>query len=457
MKNVYLLIGLMMSVSFGINADYSITENQYNEIKYKVSALDESGLKARETELITEINQLNEEQENTQSPSKRKENEVALALLFAELSEIQKVLIALFGVAIIDSTSGDGSSSDNIPPLIGIIGSNPATVELGTSYVDAGAFAIDRVDGSLQVTSSGSVNTNVVGTYTITYSATDSSGNSASATRTVNVVDTTAPVVTVTGDNPATVELGTTYTDAGATATDASGDVTVVTSEAVNVDTVGTYTVTYTSTDASGNIGTATRTVNVVDTTAPVVTVTGDNPATVELGATYTDAGATATDASGDVTVVTTGTVDTDTVGTYTITYTSTDASDNAGTATRTVNVVDTTAPVFTSSANFTAAENQTAIGTVTATDITAVTFTISGTELDITSAGVLTFVTAPDYETKTTYTATVTATDANSNAATQDITVIVTNDESDDDSGTGTGTGTGTSTGTSTGTGTGT
>ena len=36
--------------------------------------------------------------------------------------------------------------------------------------------------------------------------------------------------------------------------------------------------------------------VNVVDTTDPVITVTGDNPATVELGATYTDAGAVAVD-----------------------------------------------------------------------------------------------------------------------------------------------------------------
>ena len=81
---------------------------------------------------------------------------------------------------------------------------------------------------------------------------------------------------------------------------------------------------------------------------APVVSVIGDNPATVELGGTYTDAGAIANDASGTLTVVTTGTVDTDTVGSYTITYSATDASDNTGTATRTVNVVDTTAPVIT-------------------------------------------------------------------------------------------------------------
>ena len=375
MKNLYLVLGFVFSISMGLTADYTISEDKYNEIKLKVSTLDESGLKTREAALITEINQLNEEQDNTQSPSKKKQNSVRLALLLAELSEVQKALVAIAGALIIDNSGSDSSFTDITPPSIGIIGDNPLTIELGTAYVDAGAFAIDAVDALVQVTSSGSVNTNVVGSYTITYTASDRSGNSASATRTVNVVDTTAPVVTVTGDNPATVELG----------------------------------------------------------------------------ASYTDAGATATDASGTVTVVTTGTVDTDTVGTYTITYTSTDASDNVGTATRTVNVVDTTAPVFTSSANFTAAENQTAIGTVTATDITSITFTVSGTELAITSAGVLTFVTAPDYETKSSYTATVTATDANSNTATQDITVTVTNDESDDD--TGTSTGTGTSTSTSTGT----
>jgi Cu/Ag efflux protein CusF len=283
MKNVYLLLGLILSVSFGINADYTITEDQYNDIKYKVSTLDETGLKTREASLITEINQLNEEQDNTQSPSKKKQNNARLALLLAELSEVQSFIGYLQLLYSLIMLSSDSSFIDITPPSIGIIGDNPVTIELGTAYVDAGAYAIDAVDASVQVTSSGSVNTNVVGSYTITYTATDRSGNSASATRTVNVVDTTAPAVTVTGDNPATVELGATYTDAGATATDASGTVTVVTTGTVDTDTVGTYTLTYTSTDASDNAGTATRTVNVVDTTAPVVTVTGDNPATVEL------------------------------------------------------------------------------------------------------------------------------------------------------------------------------
>ena len=65
--------------------------------------------------------------------------------------------------------------------------------------------------------------------------------------------------------------------------------------------------------------------------------------------------------------------------------------------------MINDNSPVFTSSATFSAAENQTAINTVTATDADGddVTFTVSGSELAITSAGVLTFASAPDYETK--------------------------------------------------------
>ena len=187
------------------------------------------------------------------------------------------------------------------------------------------------------------------------------------------------------------------------------------------------------------------------DTVFPVITILGDNPASVELGSTYTDAGATS---DGGESVSSSGSVDTNTVGTYTITYSASDAAGNTSTATRTVNVVDTTPPVITSSDTFVADENQTAIGTVTATDLQSVTFTVSGTELQITSDGVLTFVVAPDYETKNVYTATVTATDSSSNSSDQDITVNVADVGGiDDDPGTGTGTSTSTGTGTGTGT----
>ena len=96
-----------------------------------------------------------------------------------------------------------------------------------------------------------------------------------------------------------------------------------------------------------------------------------------------------------------------------------------------TVTDVDDVAPTFTSNASFSAAENQTSIGIVTATDEdtndSSITFGISGTELSITSSGILTFVNAPDYETKSSYSATVTASDG-TNMSTQVIVITVIN-----------------------------
>ena len=93
----------------------------------------------------------------------------------------------------------------------------------------------------------------------------------------------------------------------------------------------------------------------------------------------HTDAGATATDLSGTVTVTSTGTVDTNTVGSYTITYSSTDASGNTGTATRTVNIIDTVTNFPYRWILFNRKSTAT-IGIVRANDLSGdVTFTISG------------------------------------------------------------------------------
>jgi hypothetical protein len=87
--------------------------------------------------------------------------------------------------------------------------------------------------------------------------------------------DTTAPVITLVGSSTVTVTLGSSYTDAGATANDnKDGDLTssIVSTYAAtsnpNTNLVGTYTITYTVSDAAGNTGTATRTVNVVNSAA---------------------------------------------------------------------------------------------------------------------------------------------------------------------------------------------
>ena len=89
------------------------------------------------------------------------------------------------------------------------------------------------------------------------------------------------------------------------------------------------------------------------------------------------------------------------------------------------------TAPVITSDPTFTAAENQTAVGQVIATDADddPLTYELSGNDasaLSIDTSGVITFNTAPDYETKTSYSVTVTVSDG-TDSATQDITISIT------------------------------
>ena len=238
---------------------------------------------------------------------------------------------------------------DTTAPVITLIGENAITLEVGTSYNDAGATALDNNDGDLSasIIVTGTVDTSKVGMYTITYSATNASENTATATRTVIVVDTSVPVITLLGDNPVSIEVGSTYTDAGATASDTyDGDITsgITTVNNVNLNTVGTYTVTYNVSDANNNDAVeVTRTVNVVDTSVPVITLLGDNPVSIEVGATYTDAGATASDNyDGDITssIATVNNVNLNTVGTYTVTYNVSDANNNDATeVTRTVNI----------------------------------------------------------------------------------------------------------------------
>src|SRR5205085_1052647 len=80
---------------------------------------------------------------------------------------------------------------DTTPPVITLNGANPMAVECHTSFTDPGATAADGCEGPVAVSASGSVNPNVVGSYSITYTASDSGGRTATVVRTVNVVDTT--------------------------------------------------------------------------------------------------------------------------------------------------------------------------------------------------------------------------------------------------------------------------
>ena len=81
---------------------------------------------------------------------------------------------------------------DTVSPVIVVLGDNPTTVELGIDYSDAGATASDIGEGNLsaEIESTGTVDTSQIGFYTITYSVSDSSGNTATETRSVEVSNT---------------------------------------------------------------------------------------------------------------------------------------------------------------------------------------------------------------------------------------------------------------------------
>ncbi len=198
----------------------------------------------------------------------------------------------------------------------------------------------------------------------------------------MNVVDTTAPTVTLSGADPDSIIIGSTYTDPGASWNDihdGSGTIPSATSGSVNTGALGTYILEYSYTDGAGNTGSTSRTVNVIaapDNTPPVVVLSGSMIEYVEFGNDYMEPGVSWTDnvdGSGDTFVGTygnigsfavSGSVNTGALGTYTLEYLKVDSSGNSSGATRSVVVRDTTPPT----ASVTYSTLSTTSGSVTAT-----------------------------------------------------------------------------------------
>ena len=117
------------------------------------------------------------------------------------------------------------------------------------------ATATDNYDEHVEVVVTDDINVDVVGTYTITFTATDTNGNVAKETREFKVKDTTAPVITPDDENNEyEMEVHGEKPEFKATATDNYDEhIEVVVTDDINVDVVGSYTVTFTATDTNGN------------------------------------------------------------------------------------------------------------------------------------------------------------------------------------------------------------
>ncbi|MDQ1639500.1 MAG: hypothetical protein QOF62_2839 [Pyrinomonadaceae bacterium] len=153
----------------------------------------------------------------------------------------------------------------------------PANISVSTGagattcdvVVDPGmATATDNC--SVSVTRSPSGNTFPVGTTTITWSATDGSNNTTTATQTVTVIDNTPPTISCPANVTVYLPLNSTATSrtvtyAAATASDNCPGTTIAYSNASgSVFPVGPTTVTVTATDASGNSSSCQFTVTVL-------------------------------------------------------------------------------------------------------------------------------------------------------------------------------------------------
>ena len=281
------------------------------------------------------------------------------SIVTTDLSNVQNTSIGTF-VVVYNATDGNTAHDvavtrtvnvvDTLPPVVTILGDNPYTLERFDIYTDPGA----NVDiGSILTTDLSNVNNATAhgGSFTIVYTATD--GNTAhdvTVTRTVNIKDTKPPQLTILGADPYPMQPYGYFPDL-----DPGVEVDLGTSYSINYSNInnnnvnaGYQTVVYTASDGVHPDVVKTRVVAVADTVSPIITITGDNPYTLERYAEYVDEGATVDAGSTLETANTVSTVDNTTVGSYTVTYSATDNINPDTIAKRIVNVVDTTAPIVT-------------------------------------------------------------------------------------------------------------
>lgn len=227
---------------------------------------------------------------------------------------------------------------DTLPPTIKLVSGSKGYASPGTTYVEEGFTAIDNHDGDV----SDKVIRKETENY-ISYTVTDSSGNTAKKKRTIIYKDIVAPTITLTGGEEVHVNTGQEFVDPGYSAIDdCDGDLTdkVVVKGDVDTQKNGDYKLTYTVSDSQGNKAEAKRLVKVGDFSAPTISLFGETRIYVKLGTAYTEPGFSATDnIDGDLTskVVISGGVDTSKIGRYSLTYTVVDSSGNSANVSRSV------------------------------------------------------------------------------------------------------------------------
>jgi len=231
-----------------------------------------------------------------------------------------------YGITVTATDSGDRIDTENFrlnitnyippdstPPMITLTPPTIMTVEVDSTFTDPGYVATDDVDGDItfDVVVTGTVDTNVIGTYYLYYDVSDSSDNVADTiTRIIHVVDTTPPnIISPANQIFEATGLLTPLTSLDydvASVTDNYDPSPEIINDAPEEFTLGDTTITYTATDVRNNNATAIQIITVQDRTEPLLIAPDD--ITILLGYDTTPANtgmATATDLVDDTPTIT--------------------------------------------------------------------------------------------------------------------------------------------------------
>ncbi len=231
---------------------------------------------------------------------------------------------------------------DNKPPIIKL--NNQDTIYLGIDgkYREYNATVSDNVSNNLKAAISGAdqIIPGKLGTYYVTYTATDKAGNTATKDRTVIIRDQTAPSIRLKGNKEVEIPQYSEYIERGATVTDNRDKylAPIISGDTVDTTTRGEYIVKYQGIDRAevpNKTDVIERLVKVVDKTPPQISLyQPDYPGKngIDHGDDYIEFKAHAVDDDGvllDDKVEVNGTVNTNVPGSYTIQYSVTDNSGN--------------------------------------------------------------------------------------------------------------------------------
>jgi len=224
----------------------------------------------------------------------------------------------------------------------------------------------DNCSASVTSSSHNPGDTFTVGTTTVTYTATDDSGNSVECSFDITIIDNENPQLTCPDDITQTADQGlctTSVTWDVPTPTDNCDGVTITSSShnPGDIFTVGTTTVTYTATDAAGNTVNCSFVITITDDEAPPIICPDDIIASTDAGAcnatvTWDEPTRPQSECLADSVILSSNFLPGDTfpVGVTTIIYTAIDTAGNVANCSFNVTIEDTEAPTITCPADIT-------------------------------------------------------------------------------------------------------